>query len=165
MVTYQKGYFCYADIEGILQIYCYDTNGFTKDKLFRYFAEYIFNLIPDTIKNVVSGKIVGIDNTQGIYTAMFETGSKTGKIPLTLKQVNTYTKLLSDGLEVSVFLPYFINVGTYKFFQTTTFQYPVFQDKVEYLKLVFTPDKDMVRNIALFIEEEENDKQVFDGSR
>ena len=163
MVTFQKGYFCYADIEGILQVYCYDTNGFTKDNLFRYFAEYIFNLIPDTIRNVVSGEFAGIDNTQGIYTAMFETGSK---LPLTPKQVNNYIKHISDGLEVSIFLPYFINVGTYKFFQTTTFQYLVFKDKTEYLKIVFTPDKDMVKNIALFIEEESiNDKGVFNGSR
>ena len=162
MVTFQKGCFCYTDIEGILQIYCYDTNGFTKDNLFRYFAEYIFNLIPDTIRNVVSGEFAGIDNTQGIYTAMFETGSK---LPLTPKQVNSYIKHISDGLEVSIFLPYFINVGTYKFFQTTTFQYPVFKDKTEYLKIVFTPDMDMVKNIPLLIEEENmNDKGVFNGN-
>ena len=150
MLLPQKGYFCYADIEG-LQVYCYDTNGFSKNVLFTYFAENILDFIHDIIRNIAMD---GNLEQQGAYTAMFEIMPKIKKFSFTRKQIMDYISLFTNGLEVSIFMPYLVNVGTYKFFQVTSFQYPVIQDKKEFLILTFTPDKDMIKNMLTLIEED-----------
>lgn len=156
MILPRKGYFCYTDVDG-LQVYCYDTNGFTKHIFFRGFSNYLLDFIYNSIKSMAIGE--SGESPYGIYTAIFEINSDIKKELKSGKEVKDYIKLFTEGLEVSIFMPYLVNVGTYRFFQKTSFQYPYIENKRECFKLIFTPDKDMVKNMVSLIEEDAEIRQ------